>query len=94
MATENKPTLQERIEAAKKLAIAPTVTPTTPEEVSKALKTQFNTQYKALRLRQYSKAAGQIIKPDAKGIYTPADAEEEDILAYFAAQPIAYVAKL
>lgn len=85
MATqENKPTLQEKLAASKEKT----------EEKKEDKTVALTGNYKSLRLKFFVKAKGQIVKPDAEGIFTPKDEEEFNMLEYYANQSIAYVERV
>jgi hypothetical protein len=84
MATE-KLTLRERLAASK----APTT-----EEKKEDKSAELTGNYKALRLRSFCKRAGQVVKPNADGLYIPSDEEEFNMLEYYANQAIAYVERV
>jgi hypothetical protein len=72
----------------------PPTPPSTEEKKPEAPTSSDQIKYKALRLKRYAKKNGTVVLPDAEGFYTPADAEEENILTYFAAQNLSYVERV
>jgi hypothetical protein len=92
MATE-KLTLQEKLDASK----VPTTENKKEEEVHPPEDlgdVTLTGNYKALRLRSFCKRAGQVVKPNADGLYIPSDEEEFNMLEYYANQAIAYVERV
>lgn len=80
MATE-KMSLQEKLQEKK-------------EEKQEEKKANVAPAYRMGRLRNFVKANGTVVRPDAEGVYHPKDAEEVTTLEYYNAQRLNYVHKL
>jgi len=66
----------------------------TKDEAAEKLAPKKDGSYKSLRLRSLIKHNGLVVLPNAEGIFVPADAEEAEMLAYFASKSIGYVEAL